>query len=133
MDMISKVKNCTPKFALSMGLFLILMAIQSVTMATFELSLVPKVIITLIPILPLFWAFAIYRRYYLRQDEYMRGRIGEAFMWILATLCFVSYTYGMLMYKFEIPAINPAFILPVVFGCHGLVVELLVKRDSHEE
>ena len=133
MDMINRIKNCKPQFALSMGLFLILMGIQSVIMATNELSLIPKVIITLIPILPLFWAFAIYRRYYLRQDEYMRGRIGEAFMWILGTLCFVSYTYGMLMYKFDVPAVNPAFILPIVFGCHGLVVELLVKRDSHEE
>ena len=129
----TKLDGKQPMFMYSMAIFLGLMGVQTVIFETVQMAIWVKAVLALVPMLPLVWAFFIYRRHYKRLDEYMQQKTGEAFLWVLGALCFASYGYGMLMYKIDVPAINPAFILPVVFGIHGVVIELLVKADSDEE
>ncbi|KKO10889.1 hypothetical protein LCGC14_0023720 [marine sediment metagenome] len=92
----------------------------------------PKVAVTVMPVLPLIWAFMIFRVRYRALDEYMKALTGEAFLWMIGIICFTSFIYGMLAMKFVMPPVNLALVLPVVFGGHGLILALLIWKD-HEE
>jgi hypothetical protein len=41
--------------------------------------------------------------------------------------------YGMLEMKFAVPEISLSFILPAIFGGHGLVLYVLLRIDSNEK
>lgn len=118
------------RFMSAMFLFLILIAVQTFSIELLELSTWQKVIFTLLPVLPLIWAFLIYRAKYRALDEYMKALTGEAFLWMIGLLCFSSFIYGMLAMKFPMPPVELALVMPIVFSGHGLILQLLIWKDN---
>jgi hypothetical protein len=49
---------------------------------------------------------------------------------MIGILCFASFIYGMLAMKFPMPPVELALITPVVFGGHGLILQLLIWKDD---
>ena len=132
-DQTQNDRRFSKHFMFSMVVFLLLIAVQ-----TFAIELVPMpapfvVGLTLLPILPLIWAFFIYRARFRALDEYMQRLTGEAFLWVTGIICFLSFAYGMLAMKFPMPEISFAFILPAVFGGHGLVLQILLAESNREK
>jgi len=119
-------------FLTAMVIFLILIAVQTFTLELIVLPIWLKVVVTLMPVLPLIWAFFIFRARYRAFDEYMKALTGEAFLWTLGMLCFSSFIYGMLAMKFPMPPVELALVTPIVFGSHGLIVQLLIWKDNAE-
>lgn len=117
-------------FMAAMVVFLILIAVQSFSLELIEMATWQKVVVTLLPVIPLIWAFFIFRAQYRALDEYMKALTGEAFLWMIGIICFSSFIYGMLAMKFPLPSVNLALVLPVVFGGHGLILQLLVWKDD---
>lgn len=118
------------RFLTAMVLFLILIAVQTFSIELLDLSTWQKVIVTLLPVLPLIWAFIIYRAKYRSLDEYMKSLTGEAFLWMIGLLCFSSFIYGMLAMKFPMPPVELALVMPIVFGGHGVILQLLIWKDN---
>ena len=123
----------TKRFMFTMILFLVLIAVQTFTIELVEMPAWMLVIMTLIPILPLIWAFFIFRARFLALDEYMQRLTGEAFLWVIGIVCFVTFAYGMLAMKLPMPEVSFAFILPVVFGGHGLILHILLMDSNSEK
>tara|TARA_R110000868_G_scaffold134523_8_gene346585 strand:+ start:1834 stop:2229 length:396 start_codon:yes stop_codon:yes gene_type:complete len=119
------------RFMTAMVVFLLLIAVQTFTIELLDISTWLKVVITLMPVLPLIWAFFIFRVRYRALDEYMKALTGEAFLWMIGIICFSSFVYGMLAMKFDLPQVNLAMVLPFVFGGHGLILQILIWKD-HE-
>jgi hypothetical protein len=117
-------------FMTAMVLFLILIAVQAFSIELLDMPIWLKVVVTLMPGLPLIWAFFIFRSRYRAFDEYMKALTGEAFLWTLGILCFSSFIYGMLAMKFPMPQVELALVTPFVFGSHGLIVQLLIWKDN---
>ncbi len=127
-------KEFTIKFMLAMMVFLLLIALQTFSIELLDLATWLKVVVTLIPVLPLIWAFKIYQKHDLNLlDEYMQRLTGEAFLWSMGIVGFLSFSYGMLAMKFSIPEVSLAFVLPAIFGGHGLVLFILLMVDGNEE
>ena len=105
----------TKHFMFSMVLFLVTLAVQTFSIGLLELSTLMIVLVTLLPMLPLFWSFAIYRKKYLALDEFMQRLTGESLLWVTSIMCFVTFGYGMLAMKLPIPELSSAYILPAVF------------------
>ena len=118
------------RFMTAMLLFLILIAVQTFTLELLNMSIWLQVVVTLLPVLPLIWAFFIFRTRYLALDEYMKALTGEAFLWVIGLLCFSSFIYGMLAMKFAMPPVDLALLTPIVFGGHGLILQLLIWKDD---
>jgi len=121
------------RFMFSMAIFLLLIAIQTFTLELLDLAIWLQVIVTLMPILPLLWAFRIYQARFRALDEYMQRLTGEAFLWSMGIVGFVSCGYGLLAMKFSMPEVSLSFILPAIFGGHGLVLQLLLMGDGNEK
>ena len=120
----------TKHFMAAMVVFLILTAVQAFTLELISMPTWLKVMVTLLPVLPLIWAFFIFRARYRALDEYMKALTGEAFLWVIGILCFSSFIYGMLAMKFPMPPVELALVMPVAFGGHGLILHLLVWKDN---
>lgn len=120
------------RFMTAMVVFLILIAVQSFSLELLDMPIWLKVVVTLMPVLPLIWAFMIFRVRYMALDEYMKALTGEAFLWMIGIICFSSFIYGMLAMKFAMPPVNLAFVLPVVFGGHGLILHILIWKDDEK-
>ncbi|MFT4636411.1 MAG: hypothetical protein ACI854_002126 [Arenicella sp.] len=118
------------RFMIAMVLFLILIAVQTFSLELLDMPTWLKIVVTLFPGLPLVWGFFIFRARYQALDEYMKALTGEAFLWTLGTLCVSSFIYGMLAMKFPMPPVDLALVTPVVFGSHGLIVQLLIWKDN---
>jgi len=116
-----------------MVLFLLLIAIQTFTIELMVLPIWLTVVVTLLPMLPLLWAFFIYKARFHALDEYMQRLTGEAFLWVIGIVCFVTFAYGMLAMKLPMPEVSFAFITPVVFGGHGLILKLLLRENNNEK
>jgi hypothetical protein len=123
----------TKRFMFTMVLFLALIAVQTFTIELVEMPTWMLVIMTLLPILPLIWAFFIFRARFLALDEYMQRLTGEAFLWVIGIVCFATFAYGMLAMKLPMPEVSFAFILPAVFGGHGLILHFLLMDNSGEK
>lgn len=121
------------KFMLSMMIFLLLIAVQTFSLELLDMALWLQVVVTLLPVTPLIWAFHIFRIRFRMLDEYMQRLTGEAFLWSMGIVGFLSFSYGMLAMKFVLPEVSLSFILPAIFGGHGLVLQVLLKVDSNEE
>lgn len=119
------------RFMSAMLLFLMLIAVQTFSLELLDMSIWLKVVVTLMPVLPLIWAFMIFRTRYRALDEYMKALTGEAFLWMIGIICFSSFIYGMLAMKFAMPAVDLALVLPIVFAGHGLILQILIWKD-HE-
>ena len=126
-------RRFTKRFMFTMILFLVLIAVQTFTIELVEMPAWMLVIMTLMPILPLIWAFFIFRARFLALDEYMQRLTGEAFLWVIGIVCFVTFAYGMLAMKLPMPEVSFAFILPVVFGGHGLILHILLMDNNSEK
>lgn len=120
----------TIRFMVAMVVFLILIAVQTFTLELLSMPTWLQVVVTILPVLPLIWAFFIFRSRYQALDEYMKALTGEAFLWMIGILCFSSFIYGMLAMKFPMPEVELALVMPVVFSGHGLIVHLLVWKDN---
>jgi len=120
----------TKSFMVAMVVYLILMAVQAFALELLSMPTWLQVVVTLLPVLPLIWAFFIYRKRYRALDEYMKALTGEAFLWMIGILCFSSFIYGMLAMNFSMPPVELALVMPVVFGGHGLILHLLVWKDN---
>ncbi|MFT4941146.1 MAG: hypothetical protein ACI88A_004209 [Paraglaciecola sp.] len=118
------------RFMTAMVLFLILIAVQTFSLELLDMPTWLKIVVTLFPGLPLVWGFFIFRARYRALDEYMKALTGEAFLWTLGTLCVSSFIYGMLAMKFPMPPVDLALVTPVVFGSHGLIVQLLIWKNN---
>ena len=118
------------RFMAAMVFFLVLIAVQTFTLELLNMPTWLKVAVTLLPVLPLIWAFFIFRARYRAMDEYMKALTGEAFLWTLGFICFSSFIYGMLAMKFTMPSVELALVTPAVFGSHGLIVQLLIWKDN---
>jgi len=120
----------TKYFMAAMLLYLFLIAVQTFSLELLSMPTWLQVVVTLLPVLPLIWAFFIYRKRYRALDEYMKALTGEAFLWMIGIICFSSFIYGMLAMKFPMPPVELALVLPVVFGGHGLILHLLIWKDN---
>lgn len=123
----------TKRFMLSMVLFLVLIAFQTFTIELLELPTWIVIFVTLLPLLPLIWGFFIYKARFNALDEYMQRLTGEAFLWVIGIVCFVTFAYGMLTMKLPMPEVSFAYILPTVFAGHGIVLQLLLIENKNEE
>jgi hypothetical protein len=121
------------RFMLSMALFLLLLVVQTFTIELVELSRWQLIIVTLMPMLPLVWAFFIYKARYHTLDEYMQRLTGEAFLWVIGIISFVTCAYGLLAMKMPMPEVSFAYILPAVFGGHSLILHFLLMENKDEE
>jgi len=126
-------KHFITHFMLSMVGFLVLIAVQTFAIELWSLSNWLIVVFTLAPIIPLIWAFVIYRKRYLALDEYMQRLTGEAFLWTIGIISFATFAYGMLAMKLPMPEVSMAYILPTVFGGHGLILHFILMADGHEK
>ena len=120
------------RFMVTMVLFLLLIAIQTFSLKLLSMPAWLQVVVTVMPVLPLIWAFFIFRTHYRALDEYMKALTGEAFLWVIGLLCFSSFIYGMLAMKFSMPPVELALITPIVFGGHGLILQILIWKDNEE-
>ena len=120
----------TKRFMTAMVVFLITIAVQTFSIELLDLSTWLKVVVTILPVVPLIWAFFIYKARYRALDEYMKALTGEAFLWMIGILCFSSFIYGMLAMKFSMPPVELALVTPIVFGGHGLILQLLIWKDN---
>ncbi len=59
-----------------------------------------------------------------------QATIGKA---AIGIVCFGTFIYGMLAMKQLVPEVSMSFIMPVVFGGHGLVLQLLIMADEREK
>ncbi len=123
-------KHFTKRFMFTMVLFLALIAIQTFMIELLELPTWLLVVVTLSPMLPLIWAFFIFRARFLARDDYMQRLTGEAFLWVIGIVCFASFAYGLLAMKLPMPEVSFAYILPVVFGGHGIVLHFLLMANN---
>ena len=123
----------TKRFMLAMIIFLALIAVQTFTIELVEMPTWMLVIVTILPVFPLIWAFFIFRARFLALDEYMQRLTGEAFLWVIGIVCFVTFIYGMLAMKLPVPEVSFAFILPAVFGGHGFILHLLLMDHNSEK
>lgn len=130
MDNDKKEAAFAKRFMVAMGVFLLCIAFQSFSLELLDMPTWLKVVLTLLPVLPLFWAFLIFRVRYRGLDEYMKALTGEAFLWMIGIICFSSFMYGMLTMKFAMPPVNLAFVLLIVFGGHALILQCLVWKDN---
>jgi uncharacterized membrane protein YkvI len=121
------------RFMLSMLAFLLLIAIQTFTLELLDMATWLQVIVTLMPIMPLVWTFTIYRKRFRSLDEYLQRLTGEAFLWAIGIVGFSAFAYGMLAMKFTMPEVSLAFVLPAIFGGHGLILQVLLAADSNEK
>ncbi len=126
-------REFTKRFMMAMALFLILIAVQTFAIELMDLSTWMIVAFTLLPVLPLVWALFIYMSRFRGLDEYMQRLTSEALIWTTGILCFTSFAYGMLAMKFPMPEVSFAFIMPAVFGGHGLVFQVLMWERRDEE
>ena len=117
-------------FMLSMLAFLLLIAVQTFALELLDLPLYLVIFITLLPILPLLWAFEIYRARFLQLDEYLQRKTGESLLWTIGIVSFSAFGYGMLEYKLVMPEVSMAFLLPLIFGGHGIVLQILLRSDA---
>ncbi|MFT5451529.1 MAG: hypothetical protein ACI9N9_001014 [Enterobacterales bacterium] len=120
----------TKRFMSAMLVFLMLIALQAFSIELLNMPVWLQVVVTVLPVLPLIWAFFIYRTKYRALDEYMKALTGEAFLWVLGLLCFSSFIYGMLAMKFSMPPVELALITPVAFSGHALILQLLIWKDD---
>lgn len=120
------------RFMFSMGVFIFFLAVQTFAIELWNLAPWMVVAVTLLPVTPLIWAFFIYRSHFRAMDEYLQRLTGEAFLWVIGIVCFGTFTYGMLAMKIPMPEFNITFILPFVFGGHGLILQILLmeKKDG---
>ena len=132
MSLSEKEKKFTKTVMLSMVVFLIVIAIQAFALELLEMPKWVAVMVTLSPILPIFWSFKIYLNRYRGMDEYLKALTGEAFLWMLGVVCFTSFAYGLLKMQFEIPDFNMALMLPIIFGGHGLILQILIWKDNEK-
>ena len=121
------------KFMFAMMIFLVLIAIQTFSLELLNMPVLLQVVVTLVPVIPLIWAFTIYRLRFRSLDEYMQRLTGEAFLWSMGIVGFLSFSYGMLEMKFALPEVSLSLILPAIFGGHGLVLQVLLGADRNEE
>ncbi|MGB0937901.1 MAG: hypothetical protein ACPGTQ_10620 [Colwellia sp.] len=117
-------------FMMSMVLFLVLIAVQTFAIELYDLSTFMKVVFTLLPALALVWAFLIYKERYNALDEYLKAKTSTAFLWTLGLVCVSSFIYGMLAMKFPLPPVELALVTPIVFGSHGIILEILIRNDN---
>ncbi|NOU50703.1 hypothetical protein HG263_09160 [Pseudoalteromonas sp. JBTF-M23] len=128
---ISPTDSCFNKhFMVSMALFLLIIALQTLAFEFLQMPVWLQILVALAPVFPLAWSFKIYLAKFRAMDEYLKARTGEAFLWVLGALCFATFAFGMLSIKFDMPEFNLALILPLVFGGHGLVLEALICKDN---
>jgi putative transcriptional regulator len=52
----------------------------------------------------------------------MQRLTGEFFLWVTGIMCFVTFGYGMLAMKLPMAELSSAYILPVVFAGHGIIL-----------
>lgn len=123
----------TKHFMLSMALFLVTLAIQAFSLELLELPAAMIIVVTLLPMLPLFWSFVIYRKRYLALDEFMQRLTGESFLWVTGIMCFLTFGYGMLAMKLPMPELSSAYILPAVFAGHGIILNFFLLGSVDEE
>mgnify|MGYP003385470434 CR=1 FL=1 len=127
------MKEFNKIFMLSMAVFLVLIALQTWMFEKVNMNSAVQIFMAIMPVLPLFWSFFIFRQHYKKMDEYLQRITGEAFLWVVGLLGFITFAYGMLVMKLDYPVFNISFILPIIFGTHGLVVSLLLWIDKNEE
>lgn len=99
----------------------------------YDLSFAIKVILILSPVVPLFFALWAYVKKYRAMDEFMQRVTGEAFLWTIGIVSFLCLGHGLLAFELDIPSISLAWVLPVVFGGHGLVLQILLRGANDEE
>lgn len=133
MNMSTQEKEFTKTFMLSMIVFLLVIAFQAFALELLDMPEWAAVAVTLSPILPLFWSFKIFLNHYRKLDEYMKALTGESFLWMLGLVCFASFAYGLLKMQFAIADFNMALIMPIIFGGHGLILQILLWKDNASE
>lgn len=118
------------QFIFALVVFLIMIALQAFALELLSMPVWLKVVVTLLPALPLIWAFFIFRARYQLLDEYMKALTGEALLWMIGILCFSSFIYGMLAMQFSMPAVELALVTPIVLGGHSLILHILIWKDD---
>ena len=135
--MTKKIKQLEKKFLREFGIamvaFLIIMGARTLVLELYELSLGVKVLVILSPVAPLFFALWAYVKKYRAMDEFMQRMTGEAFLWTIGIVSFLCFGHGLLAFELDIPSISLAWVMPVVFGGHGLVSTILLKGANNEE
>lgn len=126
-------KQFVRRFLCAMAIFLLLIGAQTFAIELLDLTYWQTIAVTIVPVLPLVWAFFIYRARYLALDEYLQRLTGEAFLWVLGIICFACFIYGMLAMKVAMPVLSPAFILPIAFAGHGLILQVLLMDLDGEK
>lgn len=121
------------RFILALACFLLLLAVQTFSIELLSLPMSLTVLVTVLPVLPLLWAFFIFRAHFHSLDEYMQRLTGEAFLWVIGLLSFTAFIYGMLAMQISLPNINAAYILPAIFAGHGIVLQCLLWVNEYGE
>ena len=129
----SHSKKFNVRLLITMVIFLILIAVQTFAFELYELNFVMKVVMAVIPVLPLFGSVYFYRQYYLTMDEYMRKITGEALIWVIALVGFGTFIYGMLSMKMPMPEFNLALLFPSICIAQGVIAQILLMVNDSEK
>jgi hypothetical protein len=122
----------TVAFMLAMGGFLLVLAARTFALEWYEFGTITKALITVTPVVPLFFALWSYVKHYRSMDEFMQRVTGESFLWAIGIVCFLSFGYGLLEIEMQVPHISLAWFLPVILAGSGLARIVLLKC-YHEE
>lgn len=123
----------TKEFMGTMMVFLIVITIRTFALEWYEFSTFIKGMVTMSPIVPLFWSLWVYIKHYRAMDEFMQRVTGESFLWTIGIISYLAFGYGLLEYEMDVPHISWAWLWPATVMGSGLTRFALLKHYDHAE
>lgn len=116
---------------IAIAVFLLLLGVTTVAREHYQLKGMSNIVITILPVTPLFLALWAFIKHYRSMDEYIQRVTSEAFIWSTGIVSLLCVSYGLLEFVIEMPTVSLAFVLPAVCGIAGIVKGILMWADNH--
>ena len=118
------------EFRIAIAVFLLLLAVTTVAQL-YHLQGISNIVITILPVAPLFFALWAMIKHHRSMDEYIQRVTSEAFLWSTGIVSLLCVGYGLLEFVMEMPTVSIAFVLPAVVGIAGMAKSILIWVDNH--
>ena len=119
------------EFMIAIAVFLLLLAVTTVAREHYHLQGISNIVITILPVAPLFFALWVMIKHYRSMDEYIQRVTSESFLWSSGIVSLLCVGYGLLEFVMEMPTVSLAFVLPAVVGIAEMVKLILIWVDNH--
>lgn len=93
-----------------------------------EMTQAVRVAVALLPAIPTALVFLAILRFVRRQDELQQRILGESAIISASLVGFSSFAYGLLESYAGLPSIPMVWVLPALFGVHGVAVPFVRRR-----